>query len=394
MTHTLTIIGLGNYGLEELPVNIYRCIQEQQQIYVRTQHHPVIEALTDIEIKHFDDVYEQYDTFEAVYDAITEALLEAAQHESIVYAVPGHPRVAETTTAHLLARAPERNVEVKIIGGRSFIDDIFTAVDVDPNDGFTLLDATALQPSMLNPRTAIIMTQVYSPMIAGDLKLTLMQRYPDDYEVMIVEGARQSGAHVITCPLYELDHYSDFNNLTSVFIPKINSEEALYGDFDFLDDTIAHLVDDEMGCPWDKVQTHESLKRYLLEETFELFEAIDHEDDWHMIEELGDILLQVLLHTHIGQKEGFMDSREVIAQLTDKMIRRHPHVFGEATAQTVDDVKSIWQTEKSREGKKERVKFEKVFATHFLKLYDEVKNKQVPYTEAELKAYLEQGGAS
>ncbi|MEJ7445581.1 MazG nucleotide pyrophosphohydrolase domain-containing protein, partial [Staphylococcus hominis] len=91
--------------------------------------------------------------------------------------------------------------------------------------------------------------------------------------------------------------------------------------------TIDLLVDDEKGCPWDKVQTHQSLKRYLLEETFELFEAIDNEDDWHMVEELGDILLQVLLHTSIGKKEGYFDLKEVVASLNAKMIRRHPHIF-------------------------------------------------------------------
>ena len=76
----------------------------------------------------------------------------------------------------------------------------------------------------------------------------------------------------------------------------------LYSDFDFAVQTIDTLVDDDHGCPWDKAQTHASLKRYLLEETFELFEAIDNKDDWHMIEELGDILLQVLLHTSIGKR--------------------------------------------------------------------------------------------
>lgn len=82
-----------------------------------------------------------------------------------------------------------------------------------------------------------------------------------------------------------------------------------------------------MVALWDKVQTHQTLKRYLLEETYELFEAIDNEDDWHMIEELGDILLQVLLHTNIGRKEGYMDTREVVVSLTEKMIRRHPHIL-------------------------------------------------------------------
>ena len=130
-----------------------------------------------------------------------------------------------------------------------------------------------------------------------------MERYPDDFKVKIVTGANSQGAKVLEVPLFELDHNEDmFNNLTSVFVPKITRDEDMYTDFDFAVYIIDHLVDDEKG-PWDRVQTHESLKRYLLEETFELFEAIDNEDDWHMIEELGDILLQVLLHASIGKKK-------------------------------------------------------------------------------------------
>ncbi|MDO5376532.1 MAG: MazG nucleotide pyrophosphohydrolase domain-containing protein [Staphylococcus rostri] len=390
MTHQLTIIGLGNYGLDELPMGIYRLMTQHQRLYVRTAEHPVIQELQNIEIISFDDVYEQHDTFEPVYEAITTQLLEQAQHDDIVYAVPGHPRVAETTTQYLLTRAADYGVTVEVKGGRSFIDDIFAAVNVDPNDGFTMLDATALDIAALNPRTATIITQVYSAMVAGELKLQLMERYPDDFEVTIVDGAHQSGATLTTVPLYELDHEDRFTNLTSVFVPAVTDERALYGDFDFANQVIAQLVDDETGCPWDKVQTHHTLKRYLLEETFELFEAIDNEDDWHMIEELGDILLQVLLHTAIGQKSGYMDIREVVASLSEKMIRRHPHVFDTEQADNVEDVMDIWQTQKASEGKVERVKFEKVFARHFLKLYDEVKNKD--YTEEALAQYLTQGG--
>lgn len=198
------------------------------------------------------------------------------------------------------------NINVEILGGKSFIDDVFEAVNIDPNDGFTLLDATSLQEVTLNVRTHTLITQVYSAMVAADLKITLMERYPDDYPVQIVTGAHSNGAeNVVTCPLYELDHDEKaFNNLTSVFIPKITTQSYLYNDFDFATEVIDTLVDDEKGCPWDKAQTHDTLKRYLLEETFELFEAIDNEDDWHMIEELGDILLQVLLHTSIGKKKG------------------------------------------------------------------------------------------
>lgn len=394
MTNKITVVGLGNYGIEDLPLGIYKFLKKQTLVYTRTFDHPVIQDLTmeGINIESFDQEYKNHDAFQNVYEAIVSKLINTAKDNNIVYTVPGHPRVAETTTVYLEQYAQKHSdIEVEILGGKSFIDDIFEAVKVDPNDGFTMLDATDLQKEKLNIRTHTLITQVYSAMVAGDLKVTLMERYSDDQLVYIVDGARNNYANVIKTPLYEIDHHDEvFNNITSVFIPKVEIEETYFGVFNYAVGIIDHLVDDEKGCPWDKVQTHHTLKRYLLEETFELFEAIDNEDDWHMIEELGDILLQVLLHASIGKKEGYMDINEVIQSLSEKMIRRHPHVFGDAKAETEEDLKNIWSNAKSKEGKEERVKFEKVFADHFLALYDKTKNKSLD--ENALKRILEQGG--
>ncbi|WP_154838397.1 MazG nucleotide pyrophosphohydrolase domain-containing protein [Staphylococcus sp. Marseille-Q1834] len=392
MTHTITIVGLGNYDIDDLPLGIYRFLKEQQHIYARTVDHPVIASLqNELTFESFDSIYENNDDFASVYQQIVDTLIEKAATDDIVYAVPGHPRVAETTTAKLLEySATHDDVDVKVLGGKSFIDDVFAAIDEDPNDGFTLLDGTALSENVLNIRTHTLITQVYSAMVAADIKITLMERYPDDMLVKVVTGAHSTGANVVEVPLFELDRdEAIFNNLTSVFVPKVTDDEAMYQDFDFAVQTIDRLVDDENGCPWDRVQTHESLKRYLIEESFELFEAIDNEDDWHMIEELGDILLQVLLHASIGKKEGYMDIKEIIESLNAKMIRRHPHIFGEEEAESIDDLNDIWATAKSKEGKTPRVKFEKVFADHFMSLYDKTKNKD--FDEETLRNFLQQG---
>ncbi|MDU9419315.1 MazG nucleotide pyrophosphohydrolase domain-containing protein [Staphylococcus lloydii] len=393
MRHKITIVGLGNYGLDELPLGIYKFLQQQTIVYTRTKEHPVINELSDLlTFYSFDDIYEANDTFEAVYEEIVQQLVSLAQEQEVVYAVPGHPRVAETTTTLLLDYAQKHeDLEVEVLGGKSFIDDVFEAVAIDPNDGFTLLDATSLVAEQLNKRNHVLVTQVYSSMVAGDLKVTLMEIYQDDHEVYIVNGARGKNAQVIATPLYELDHHIDaFTNLSSVLIPKDTESEHYYSDFKYATDIIDRLVDDNDGCPWDRTQTHDSLKRYLLEESFELFEAIDNEDDWHMIEELGDILLQVLLHASIGKKEGYFDINEIVYSLVDKMIRRHPHIFGDQEAGNIEDLNAIWADAKAQEGKKERVKFEKVFAQYFLKMYDKTKNMTLD--EEALRRYLEQGG--
>jgi tetrapyrrole methylase family protein/MazG family protein len=149
-------------------------------------------------------------------------------------------------------------------------------------------------------------------------------------------------------PLYELDHMDDFTDLTSVYVPPIQEERALYRRFDYLKEVIAKLRSPK-GCPWDRKQTHESLRPYLIEEAYEFLEAVSDQDGEAMADELGDVLLQVMLHSQIASEEGTFDIAEVIERLTDKMIRRHPHVFGEGKADTAEEVKRNWNEIKKQE---------------------------------------------
>lgn len=152
-------------------------------------------------------------------------------------------------------------------------------------------------------------------------------------------------------PLYLLDReFKDVSNLTSLYVPPVEDEQILYKDFDYFREVIATLRGPN-GCPWDREQTHESLKRYLIEEAYELFEAIDEQDDDHIVEELGDVLLQVMLHAQIGEDEGYFTIDDVIQSITSKMIRRHPHVFGDGEVQSADDVVTNWQKLKEQEGR-------------------------------------------
>jgi tetrapyrrole methylase family protein/MazG family protein len=102
-------------------------------------------------------------------------------------------------------------------------------------------------------------------------------------------------------------------------------------------------------CPWDKEQTHRSLVPYLIEETYEVVEAIEHDDPAHTVEELGDLLLQIVFHAQIGREEGTYDIGDVIDGLADKMTRRHPHVFGDAVIESADAQRRNWETLKAQE---------------------------------------------
>lgn len=346
----ITIIGLGAGDLEQLPLGIYKKLIQTGQCYVRTADHPVIGDLKreGINFTAFDGIYEKHDQFEDVYEEIAETLLDEASNRSVLYAVPGHPMVAEKTVQLLLEKGPALGIAIKLEGGQSFLDPLFQAVRIDPIEGFQLLDGTDLSPGDLHITQHMIIGQVYDAFSASDVKLTLMEKLPDDYEVYIVTAAGSSQEKVTKCPLFELDRQMELSNLTSVYVPPVKDEALRYREFSKLRQVIAELRGPD-GCPWDKKQTHESLKKYLIEEAYELIDSIDEGDDEGMVGELGDVLLQVMLHSQIGEDEGMFTIDDVIEGITAKMIRRHPHVFGDVEVNGEEDVLVNWQKIKEDE---------------------------------------------
>lgn len=345
----INIIGLGAGDIGQLSLGAYKLLNSGVPVYLRTKEHPVVSELEKegFDYHSFDSIYEKHERFEAVYEEICETLL-SYQEDELIYAVPGHPLVAEKTVQLLLERGNERGVTVEVSGGKSFLDDMFNALRIDPIEGFQLLDATDLKVEEIQLRQHMVIGQVYDSFIASNVKLTFMEKLPYDYEVYIVTAAGSKNEKIRKMPLVELDREAELNNLTSVYIPPVKEDVILYKDFSKLRRIIAELRGPN-GCPWDLKQTHESLTKYIIEEAYEVVEAIQEQDIDHLIEELGDVLLQVLLHAQIGEDDGYFSIDDVIEGLAAKMVRRHPHVFGDKTAETAEDVVRNWQEIKQEE---------------------------------------------
>ncbi|MGN4127712.1 nucleoside triphosphate pyrophosphohydrolase [Lysinibacillus sphaericus] len=348
--NTLTVIGLGAGDFEQLQMGVYKKLKAAKQLFVRTVDHPVLDALSTegLHFDSFDAVYEKHGTFQPVYEEIAEKLIEATVIGDVMYAVPGHPLVAEQTVQLLIAAANEHKVNLVIEGGQSFLDPIFGALKIDPIEGFQLLDGTSFSMNDINMRQHILIAQVYDTFSASEVKLTLMDKYDDEYPVTVITAAGSSQEKLVTVPLYELDQSVEVNNLTTVYVPPVKTQEDALRDWTTFRDIIATLRGPN-GCPWDQKQTHESLKKYLLEEAHEYLAAVDAEDDFAMIEELGDVLLQVFLHAQIGEDQGYFSLEDVLASISEKMIRRHPHVFGEVTVEDADGVVANWEAIKAEE---------------------------------------------
>lgn len=351
MAGKIRVVGLGAGTLEQLPLGIYRLLKQAPTLYVRTAEHPVVAQLRaeGVVFQSFDQLYEQSPTFREVYEQIVAELLQAAQSGEVVYAVPGHPMVAEQTVQMLRSRSQQAAVEVEIVGGQSFLDPLFARLGIDPSEGFALLDGTSLQSAQLNPALHTVIVQVYDSFTASEVKLTLMEVFPDEYPVTIVTAVGVADQErVLTVPLYELDRVGAFGNLSLVYVPAAEDETIFYRRFSYLKQIVAILRSPE-GCPWDREQTHRSIRKNLIEETYEVLETIDDDDPEAMCEELGDLLLQIMLHAQMASEDGFFTVDDVIAGLSAKLVRRHPHVFGEKGAENAEQALANWQEIKAAE---------------------------------------------
>jgi tetrapyrrole methylase family protein/MazG family protein len=344
----ITVVGLGPGEARHLTLAAHEVLAATATVWVRTTRHPSLAALPpDVVVRSFDELYERHDTFDEVYAAIASALLALAADGPVVYAVPGDPATGETTVRRLVELAAGKGLRVDVLPGVSFVGPTLAAVGWDALDGVQLADATELAARHhpgIDPDRPALVAQVYSPLVASDLKLTLLNQYPAEHEVALVVGAGAGAAAVSRFPLYELDRRPDLGDLATLAVPPL----AQPGSVQSLAEVVAHLRAPD-GCPWDREQTHESLRPYLIEEAYEVLAALDAGDMAALVEELGDLLLQVVLHAQLAVEDGDFALADVVAHITEKLIRRHPHVFGDVEADTPEAVRRNWEALKQAE---------------------------------------------
>ncbi|MCJ7706666.1 MAG: SAM-dependent methyltransferase, partial [Anaerolineales bacterium] len=293
----ITIVGLGPGEPRLLTRQAWDVLSTASEVWLRTGRHPVTAGLpSTLQVHTFDDLYDRLESFEAVYQAIVERVLDLGlRPEGVVYAVPGDPSVGEATVAALVAAA---RVPILRVHGVSFVEPCLACLGRDALDGLFIADALDLarrHHPPFPPDVPALVGQLYSNLVAADVKLTLMNQYPDDHEVSLIQAAGTDDEGLVKLPLYELDRVASIGSLSALFVPPLSSASA----FETFQETVAHLRAPE-GCPWDREQTPQSLRAHLMEEAFEALQALDAEDPGALREELGDLLLQIVLQVQIA----------------------------------------------------------------------------------------------
>ena len=345
----IVIVGLGPGDPGALTRQAWDVLSAASEVYLRTARHPTVESLPVGPAYHsFDAHYEAATDFVALYEQIAQEVAALGRRaEGVIYAVPGHPLVGEATVTRLLALARDAGIAVDIVGGMSFVEPVLAALHLDGLSGLQVLDAVevaAMHHPPINPDAPALLAQLYDRTVASDVKLVLMNQYPDDHPVALVHAAGMPDERVEHVPLHEIDRSPYLAHLTTLYVGPLPQASS----FEAFQETIAHLRAPD-GCPWDRKQTHQTLRRNLLEETYEVLDALDAGDADAMCEEFGDLLLQVVLHSQIAVDEAEFKMADVIAGINEKIIRRHPHVWGDVRTDDAEQVIVNWEQLKKQE---------------------------------------------
>jgi tetrapyrrole methylase family protein/MazG family protein len=349
----IIILGLGPGDPELLTVFASRLIGNINEIYIRTMDHPTIKSFPeDLVVHSFDHLYEEEEDYEGVYLRIcNEIISKAKEKPGLVYAVPGDPFTAETTPALIIDQANKVGLKVKVVPGVSFLEPTFAALRTDPLPQLSIIDALELRDAHhppFPPDKPAIIVQIFSREVASDIKLILMNNYPDNHPVILIHDAGSLTEKIEPVPLYQIDRSRSIGNRTTLYLHPLEQGTSL----ESFQEIIARLRAPD-GCPWDREQDHQSLRPNLLEECFEVLEAIDRNDPLAMREEFGDLLLQIVLHAQIATEFGEFNMSEIIQGIYEKIIKRHPHVFEDLALEDKKPETVIRNWEKIKAGERE-----------------------------------------
>lgn len=357
----ITIIGLGPGSIQHLTLEAYDCLSQAarqlQPVHFRIPTHPTIEPLRqrlpDLRIESFDHIEASDQQSRA--RQIAQEICALAQQQPVLYAVPGHPFIDDPSVPHIQRLADEQGISLRIIAGLSYLEIVCTALDLDPfEQGTQLIDAPALSAlrqdelaGKLIPTVPLLITGISDRSLANSVRLALAAYYPDMWPVQLVCATDVDGEEqVISLPLSDLER--DLNHLSALYVPPVDELTALR-----LPETLRYIImrlrRDPDGCPWDREHTHQSLTRYVIEEAYEVVETLEENDMEKLAEELGDLLLQVYLHAEIARQEGDFSLGDVFEHINAKMIRRHPHVFGNVEVNGSGQVVQNWEAIKRQE---------------------------------------------
>ena len=331
----ITIIGAG-WTEGQLTLDAAQALQSGARVILHTARCGCAHWLKarGIAFEALDDLYETCEDFDEHAEAAARAVLEAAGTGDVVYAVFD---IRDRSVPALIRKAPRS----RVIAGPPAEGALLAYVSGETR----MVEASDWEDFHVTPREHCLVRELDNRELAAEVKLRLMEVYPEESEIWLMNA----GAAPERMPLYALDRAERYDHRTCALIPAQRDILALERfDAEHLNELMRRLCGPD-GCPWDRAQTHESLRGCILEEAYEVMDTIDEGDTDHLYDELGDMLLQIALHAEIARRHGEFDISDVTTAICEKMISRHTHVFGGDQAGAAEEVTGLWTRNKMAE---------------------------------------------
>mgnify|MGYP004630257911 FL=1 len=334
----ITVVSLGPGPREYLTLGALSALEKAKKIILRTGECDAAVYLREkgLSFDTMDDLHEACEDFDELIQAAAERLLALAEECDICYAVLD-------AGADETVRALEKRAPVELLAGVPLSAPFLAAA---PQPKIETQTASSLE--ITGTQNPLLILELDSRMLAGDCKLQALKWYDPDQPVLFFSPSGKPGRRYIQLPLAELDRQPRYDHTCAALLPALSLRERKRFDFYDLVRVMA-LLRGENGCPWDREQTHESLRKYLIEEAYETAAAIDEEDWPHVADELGDVLLQVVFQADIAQQYGTFELSDITTDICRKMISRHRHIFGGDHCETAEDVLKNWEKIKREE---------------------------------------------
>lgn len=348
MPGALSIVGLGT---SIAPADLGGIDLNAGAVFFRDRFHPVARRLAKPEhLTLGDPVADTSDHVASSVDSFCEAILSAAEQGAATYYVPGNPLEADATVRRLYELAPSHGVSIAITAAPGIasltsiidIDDLGPGLQlIDPYD----IDAVASREPFdgghqpFSPLRPLIMSaSAPAPLLWGVLGY-LLDFYGEDADVLLIEDGEVSAVGLASL-YYDTELDDRMNHIEAFYLPAVDAF-----DVPTTSDAVQQMASRlraPNGCPWDREQSHQSLTFALIEEAYEVVDAIERNDMVDLQEELGDLLFQVHIHSQIAQEADEFRFEDVVSGIVAKLYRRHPHVFGAQAVDTAGQVVSQW----------------------------------------------------
>lgn len=328
---TIDILMVG-WNEDELTLGAVGILESGRKLMLRTEKCGAAEYLKkkNISFQTFDSLFEECDDFDELNDRIIEQLINTGD---VVYCI-NDPFDA---CVPLLLANHEIEVHICPFCGA------WNTLMLMAGGNAMQLDASDYETMSCEPSRSMIICEIDNRLLASEVKVRLIDYYGAEHPVTLCSGNK-----IKTVPLYELDRLDHYDHQLCMLVPAVEDlkKHEKYTFSDILRIMDALLSPD--GCPWDKEQTHESLRTTMIEEAYEAVDAINNDDTDSLYDELGDVLFQVVFHSAIGKRHGEFDINDVTDAIGHKLIERHPHVFSNEYCDNSEETKQLWERMKAK----------------------------------------------